>query len=433
MCALVCLGPLALNGCDESSATPDAEVPVDAAAPAIDASDAGPGCPAEGSFLTGVPLAAPDVGSEAVAAAVCDLQGLDEPLVGTRVVCSGENDHGVAEASLLHGLVARYLALEAGELVVAFEGTEASGAHWDRYVETGDEAWLERGFVDYARSLGDVEEKEALVRFLRAIDAELPAGGRVRITGFDIAVQPVETRLSLLAYVERVAPDEVVMWRSGLEGSDYDMVAAQAEALHAQLGANELEYVAATDREAWERARRDALNIRDGAKFISLYFDGRFSVGNATYREPGMVRNIEDLLARTPETTPVLLVAHNRHCARDLIVGADESGASTPSFGTHLARSATWGDRYFVLGQRYSSGFHRTADADSEPFPLVPETVEAAIESTTEADGMLLSVETTRIDMSLSYRDTQGYPGYVPAAQYDGVLWLRTVTATTMR
>src|SRR5690606_6312419 len=146
------------------------------------------------------------------------------------------------------------------------------------------------------------EESEDLIRFLREVSLELPAGERIRLTGFDIAVQPGETRKSLLAYVETVAPDEVETWRSALASSAFQAVGEQWGALYEQLGAREADYVVASDRACWARGRRDVLDLRGGVRFLRYSFITRFGAGNARYREPGMLRNIEDVLGRTSES-----------------------------------------------------------------------------------------------------------------------------------
>lgn len=434
---LVSLLLLQLVGCDSGIVVVTDGGAPDAAAP-IDASDgSAPECDPTLSLLEGVPMEAPSFEPDAVRAAMCAFRQLDEAVESTRIICSAENSHGAAESPHLHGLLARYLVLEQGVRVIAYEGTEAGAAHWDRYIETGDEAALAAGYGDTQGSLANSEESVALIRFLREVSLELPAGERIRITGFDIAVQPRETRRSLLAYVEIVAPDEVETWRSALFGSDFQAVGESAEALYEQLGAREAEYVAASDRPSWERARRDALNLRDGAWFSHYYYMDQFRIGNATYREPGMLRNLEDLLARTPESERVMLIAHNNHCSRDMIIGTDTSGAATPSIGTQLARSDEWGERYLVVAQLYANGSFLIAGSFGyEPyaFEAGAGTLEREIEALTSSDALLIDVDTTRIDMSATYaRNVFVNPRYTPAEEHDVLLWVREITPTTLR
>lgn len=433
---LVCLLLLQLIGCDSDAVVIDGGAP-DAAVP-IDASDAShPECDPALSALEGAPMEAPSFEPDSLRAATCAFRQLGEAVERSRVICSGENSHGAAESSRLHGLLARYLVLEQGVRVIAYEATEAGTAHWDRYIETGDEDALAAGYIDMARSLGDSEESEDLIRFLREVSLELPAGERIRLTGFDIAVQPGETRKSLLAYVETVAPDEVETWRSALASSDFQAVGDNAEALYEQLGAREADYVVASDRASWERARRDVLNLRDGARFLHYYYMNQFGAGNARYREPGMLRNIEDLLARTSESERVMLIAHNDHCSRDMTIGTDTSGVAAPSFGTQLAQSAEWGDRYLVVAQLYASGSFMNAGVSGYApytFEAGEGTLESAIGELVSSDALLLDVDTTRIDMSAAYpRNIYMFPQFTPADEHDALLWLREVTPTTLR
>lgn len=420
---------LLLAACD-GGAVDDAGLLSDAGSTDAGPSDAG--CSA--SADEGAALPAPSLDPEAQRSATCAFDAMGEALASHRVICAGEEDHGVSESRIADAMLARYLALEHGLRWVAIEGTEASAARWDRYLETGDEAELEAGFGDSTGSLGDTTEAEDFVRALRALSMELPPGERMHVTGFDVAVQFDGTRESALAYVAEVEPSELDTWRAALRGSDWAAMGASAQALHDQLEERRAGYVASSSEEDWARARRDALNLRDGFLFIDYYARGDFGTGNATHREPGMVRNIEDLLTRTGDA-PVLLIAHNLHCAKDTIIGVDAAGEDAPSFGTHLARSA-WAEDYLVIAKLFGTGERLLPQGRSlvvSPFEPQPESPEGQLSTYTDAPALLISTGSDTLPFDDTLPSTLRGRRYVPRVQYDAFLFVRDATAVTLR
>ncbi len=367
--------------------------------------------------------------------AICALRALDAEVEKSRLLCSSENDHGVAESSRWHALIARYAVLQQGVRVIALEAPGAMVSHWDRYLQTGDPFDLSKGFQDTQGSLGNIVEQERFIDELRAVNAELPAGESLRLVGFDIAVQPFLTRAALLEFVGIVEPNELSSWTTSLTTSDWPAGASAAAALHTQVEDKKGAYVSATDAETWKLARRNAANLRDGFRFIELYTQGNFWVGNATYREPGMIRNVEELLADLPEGQRLLLIAHNRHCGRSESAGTTASGQDSPALGTHLATSAKWGgERYLVIGQMYERGARRVPQTlVTESFQAAPGTHEAFIGSITSANGLLVGGGAGFGDLDKQKPMFQWPGGTVPEQQFDAMIWLREVQATQIR
>jgi erythromycin esterase len=368
-------------------------------------------------------------------AAICALRGIEPAVAAKHILCSGENNHGVSESSRWHAILARFLIHRLGVRTIVLESPAAAVAPWDRYLTNGDPADLALGFTDAVGSLADVVEEEHLVDALRAVQAELDPEDRIRLTGFDVAVQPHLTRLELLDFLGVVAPGEVAMWDAALPelGAGVDWAAAgQAAAdLHAEIEANESAWVAATDEASWRGARRNAANLRDGYLFLDYYFAGNFITGDATFREPGMIRNAEEIQAES--STPVLFIAHDLHCARDYIMGQTEQGADSPAMGTSLAQAH--GADYFVLGQLYFSGsfLNRTQSGfQAQQLVVGANTLEAAIAPLTMAPAIAVGGATSFLDLA------QPWPMWnqstmVPRDEYDGILWIREVTPTTLR
>ena len=318
-----------------------------------------------------------------------------------------------------------------GFRTIVLEATNASMLRADAYVHTGDPAEKEASFIDFAGSLGDSSSASAFLDMLLELQGELGADAPLHLRGLDIAVQPTQTRSALLAYLDDVAPGEVAMWNTALPrlsgNVDYRAAGDAAEELNAYFLANETAFVDATSEEAFEAALFDARNLRDGYWFLEYYFANEFYVGDATYREPGMVRNIETLREQTGEK--MIILAHNTHCLRNRAIGVDVNGQSVPAFGTALA--TTHGEAYGVIGQLYLGGVESVPGWATQPYLTRNDSLEQAFTSLTDADVHLVSTSTARIDLERSWIFT-GLEE-VPADQIDALLWIRSVTATSVR
>jgi erythromycin esterase-like protein len=236
-----------------------------------------------------------------------------------------------------------------------------------------------------------------------------------------------------------VAADEVDAWAAKWRTNDFAAAAEAATELHAQIEANREAYVAVTGEEDWRLARTNAANLRDGYLFATHYMRGDFGTGNATYREPGMVRNMEELAAGLDADERLLMLGHNLHCAKRLPAAGARTVIESPAVGTHLARSETWGPQYLMLAQVYERGQHRvlgstgiaTRDFDSSSTSLA-----GSLEALADAPALLVGTETAALPldglMDLQPFGTSSYP-MVPDRQFDALLWVREVGATEAR
>lgn len=392
-----------------------------------------------GSLASSVELPALDWDGGDEHAAHCAFRALDAALEGKRIVCSGENDHGVSQSSRWHAALARYLVHAANVRTIALEMDAASVAHWNRYLTSGDASDLAKGFEGSRGSLGDSVEMERLVEALREVQAELPEGERLRLTGYDVAVQPAPTIEALADFLERVEPEAVETWTSGWEVRDFGDAAAHAELFLSELEQKRDAWIAATDEESWHAAWTNASNIHDGFRFLEEYARGQFGRGNSRYREPGMIRNAETLAARLGEGERLLLVGHNFHCARSMPASGAGSITESPALGTHLARSETWGSQYLVLGQLYLRGAHNsltTAGIAASPFDSGASSLAGLLAESTEAPALLIGTDATepRMDVSQDVRPFGTHSAMlVPREQFDGFLWVREVEPTELR
>lgn len=375
-------------------------------------------------------------------AVMCQLRVLDAVLASRSIICLGENDHGVSESSRYHTLLARYLVHQLGVRTISLETTYASAATWSGFIQTGDVGLLDAGFGDAQGSLANTRELQALIESLSAVAAELPPGETLTIDGFDIAVQPTMTRAAVLDFLLVAAPEEHDAWAAALVGltaqADFEVAANAADDLILELESNQDAYIAATDEASMTAALINAENLRDGYRFLAYYFAGDFWTGNATFREPGMIRNLERLRATLPEDEPLVVIAHNAHCAQSLTIGTTVDGDPSPAFGTHLATKL--GDGYATVAQLYMEGDHLTlaqGSISAQPFAASSASLEAAIGETVSADALLVGTWNDGVTTPLVPLDQewliQGPYEQVPAAQHDVLLWLRSVTASTLR
>lgn len=366
----------------------------------------------------------------------CALRALDALVAERSIVCLGENGHGVADSNLWHALVIRYLVHAHGARVVATESLRATTAPWNDYVQGGDPSLLEAGFEGLLNSLANTEENAAFVESMRTIGEELPEGETLKLTGYDVAVQPILARAAILEFLLDAAPELHDTWAeqlpTGKEGDEVviDWLAAGdfADELLALLEDNAADYIAATDEQRHADAMVDAADLADGYRFLHWYRQDNFNVGNATYREPGMIRNVERMRAELPEDELLILVSHNRHCAREWIIGTDEQGQDSPALGNHLDK--VFGDDYLLIAQAYEQGsYTRRTDGEFETvaFSANPAYLESVIGGATEEDVLLID------DLPGGIWEMWSQSPLDVSANFDALLWIRDVVGTTIR
>ncbi|NUP12068.1 MAG: hypothetical protein HOW73_38980 [Polyangiaceae bacterium] len=365
----------------------------------------------------------------------CAFRALDAALADKRILCSGEGDHGVAQSSRWHSLLVRYLVHRWNVRVIAYEMPGADIEPWDRFLTSGDPDDLEQGFISTDGTLAGVVENESLLQAFRNVQLELPEGDRIRLVGFDISVQTEATLTALEAFLDVVAPSEVETLMTSLTTGTLQERATAAGELATQIEAEEAEYTAATDEARWRAARRDARNLQDGYNFLFYYQAGDYGTGNAGYREPGMIRNMEEIAASTPAEERVLMISHDFHCAKAVPAGGAANIEESPAVGTHLAMSETWGPQYAVIGQHYMEGTHLTFTGEDD-FSAFASGLETAIGNATNEPAIIVGMGSTWLDFDKNWpvlANGQNAGLINPSEQYDAVLWLREATPTTPR
>ncbi|MEM9695670.1 MAG: erythromycin esterase family protein [Myxococcota bacterium] len=351
-------------------------------------------------------------------------------LEGPVLWCLGENDHGVAQSSRVYLHLLRKLIVEHGVRHIGWEGSGANIDHFDRYLQTGDEAEIDQAFAEIPGSIGVNTERREWLKSLRALgEAE---GIRLHAWGFDVAGQLPPNVDSLREFLddaqfvsaEREACLDIAPEDPEVAGGACDRLAAELEAAQSAL-----ESMLGSDR-VW-RGLRDARNLAVGHRF--LWFRnvvGDLSAGYAV-REPAMLQNIIRIRERIGVEEPLVLTAHNGHCGRGRRQGRDpETLEPLFSFGTGLAERL--GNSYQPIGQFYLGGTRiNPRNGTPDPYPDTSGGLEAAIGELASTPALVVPTSSCVMDFQSSYRNAVN-ERITPAESFDHIVWLESVTPVTL-
>lgn len=358
------------------------------------------------------------------------LAGLD--LGRPEVLCLGENDHGVAESSLVQGHVIADLARRGRVSVVALEMPGAAADVFDAFVDDGDEARLMAALDRFGFALANSVELELFMRRMRDLDREV--GGALRVEGYDIAVQLEASLEALAEFVERAAITSEQSARClDTATADREVAAIGCEMLGAAMQEARAALEAAHGVRDTRRALRDARDLAAGHRFLAYYERGTFAYANA-FREQAMVENIRELRARVPSDETLVLIAHNSHCAPGEVIALDRTtGADLLSLGSALRTEL--GAGYRVIAQLYLGGTHSSrATGRPEAYPDTSTTIEGALrELAPDAPAWLISTSSEVFPFHERAGTAWGGSRRPPAERWDDIVWLREVSATTLR
>lgn len=322
---------------------------------------------------------------------------LDADLAGRRFIGLGEGDHYVEEKYAYRLAFLRYLIERHGLRHVALEMGSSDAARIDRYLETGDEAHLERVVLydyvgstpreqrdlgTYARLPAEVRQRgrafiaaeKRFWRGLRALStsAGVKTGTRVRLFGFDVDMLPgggyEDARRTLEACTRDAPVDEALAALTQPAGSAGLDEVARLDGVVRRLDALQGALAASCGGEAVARGLRDdiahlAFSYRT---MIALQAAGRdFSpTGLRTLRdiyerrERHMDQRLSAWLATLAASECVALLGHNQHLARAserLEFGPSHHSLGTwTSIGTHLA--TRYPGQSYVLWLLYARG-----------------------------------------------------------------------------
>lgn len=308
--------------------------------------------PAVLAWLTGraLPLDSLDAGT-----GTADLAPMRDVWAGTRVIGLGEATHGTHEFfKLKHRLVA-FLVAELGVRVIALEASESAAVAVDDYVTYGhgDPALALSGLGFWTWNTGEVL---ALLKWLRAHNADLELGNRVRFAGVDPqapapAADEIETFLAATSPAElpQFAETLAALRHSGMTHPALpESTLHQVEDLAAALG----RYTSATPIREHARVRRQAAALVRSARLATAPRDpARGTDSIYALRDKLMAEAVTNLTNTVTNPGPAVAVwAHNGH------IQAGQT-AGPKSLGSHLRRA--FGDEYYALGLVFGSGTFR--------------------------------------------------------------------------
>ncbi|MFG2575071.1 erythromycin esterase family protein [Streptomyces sp. NPDC048481] len=266
-----------------------------------------------------------------------------------RVLALGEPTHGEETLLGVRNDVFRGLVEEEGYRTIAIESDCLKGLVVDDWVASGtgslDEV-MERGFSHPDLGLGASAANRELVRWMRGFNAGRPASDRVRFAGFDgpleitHAASPREALTALHAYLAAwvdadllpCAADELDVllgaddrWtepaamtdpsRSTGRSAEAGRLRLLADDLTSVLDAQSPHLIAATSRDAWERARLYARTATGLLRYHHAMADASPArmARLCALRDAMMADGLLALAARGP----VLVHAHHAHLQRE--------------------------------------------------------------------------------------------------------------------
>ena len=297
-----------------------------------------------------------------------DLQPLKRVLKDVRFVGLGEETHGTREFFQFKHRLLEFLVEQMGFRVFAIEASYAGCQDINDYVmgrtSDGAKALDSQGFWTW-----NTEEVRALMDWMRAYNARVPADRRVEFVGFDIQ-ENESGKAHLLDYLKRVAPARVADATTLFAAKDKQLASAmfdsngtdkQAQAqlddlrnryneLYVFLELSGAQLAARSSQAEYEQMLEYARVL---AQYIAVY--SRLDLAT---RDLYMADNFRRIVAREPAGTRIAIWAHNGH------IGFAEGEEARPTFGQHMRRS--YGKSYYALGMSFNRGAFQSRDLRSK-------------------------------------------------------------------
>jgi|GEM_PF-509548 len=293
---------------------------------------------------------------------------LDEALKGKRIVFLGEMDHFVAERMEYRLLLIRELSRRGFRRIGAEMGL-SDAKRMDRFLETGDESWLDRvalygyrgdkrtdrndevagwtdnSHPDFTRTV--LDETRWFLRQLRTINEALPKGEpRLEWFGYDLSFHPgggYADAGELLAPHKGTPLSRAIEERMArVPGESRIEEAERLEGLVAMLDANRKELVAMTGEADALELRRALQRMADAFRFIDGLgdlekYDAHVVAAALSQRERRMDHNFDEHLAEWPADEKIILLGHSLHLSKESeSIETESFGPMWKSIGTYL-------------------------------------------------------------------------------------------------
>ena len=336
---------------------------------------------------------------------------LDEALAGKRIVYLGESDHFVAERMGFRLLVIREL-MKRGYRRIGMEMGLSDAKRMDRYLETGDEGWLEKvALYGYEADLREdrvdevpgwtddshpeftkviLDEAQWFQRELRKINAELPAGEpRLSWFGFDLSFRPgggyADVAELLAPHADTPLVAQIKEHMARVPGETRLAEAGRLEGLVAFLDEHRAELLATVGETGALDVRRSLQRMADAFRFIEgmqgvADFDAEQIATALAARERRMDHNFDEHLAEWPPDEKIILLGHALHLSKDSeTIHTEGFGNMWTSIGTYLARKLP--DQVYGIWLLHHRGRHGVARAvpPVQRFISPPDSVERVL------------------------------------------------------
>lgn len=272
---------------------------------------------------------------------------LDALVARKRILYAGEPHHLVAEKYDFRLLILERLAPR-GWTRLGLEMGRSDARRVDRYIETGDEAWLARASL-YADGWGPFRKAEfEFWRSVRSISEKRPARApRLRVFGFDLDMFPGSGYEDLRAALSgRGAAGRSAKALSMVEDMPGSASAAdQCARLNrvvAYVNAHRIALASEIGESAATDVRLGLLNLRESYRFSACGSSDADWLASLKRREETMRREVDHQLESG--RGPVILMGHVMHLSKDssrIREGPVGSKApfAPPSLGDYLHRT----------------------------------------------------------------------------------------------
>ena len=319
-----------------------------------------------------------------------DLSFLDKALEGKRIVYLGVSDHWVHEKYDYRMILIRYL-FEKGWRHIGMEMGYSDGKRVDSYLETGDEADLQRvalyGYGDdmridredrpqhfpgmqnpqFRKAFHD-EERLFLGRLRELNESLSPGEPRLCWFGFDLTLLPggdyVDAKDILEGHASESLIRETLNRLERVQGETRVQEAERLNGVVEYINNNITGIESILGRTGADELARTIRSLADSYLFCEAASGGTRSMEwilGLQKREEAMIMIADELLARLKPDDKIILMGHNLHLSKDsenIVLGP--VGTPAPrlwtTLGTHLARKHP--DEIYSIWMTYDHGRH---------------------------------------------------------------------------
>ena len=291
-----------------------------------------------------------------------DLQPLQQIVGNASIVGLGEATHGSHEFFTMKQRLLEFLVEKMGFTMFAMEGSWSAGEQINTYVLTG-QGNAAHVLGQFQFWVWNTQEVLALVKWVRAYDADPSHIHKVRFAGFDCqSIEPI-TLDHVTQYLQTVDPHSAARVTSLYQGlplalalnaplspSTQQQEVADAQQVYDLLKQHETEYVVHSSLQAFAHALQEARVVVQGVQFQSntLNLNDPHSLAQANQqRDAFMAENIDWLHEHADGGSKMVLWAHDVH-----IQTMAQSGSTT--MGMHLRER--YQSQYLAIGTSFYQG-----------------------------------------------------------------------------